>query len=615
MPRKEVRLVAEHPRYRFEQFFATRRISALQPAPDGESLLFVSDISGQFNLWQVPSDGGWPRQLTLFTEDAAREAVFAKDGNQIAFVADHHGDEKYQIYLMSAVGGWPEKITHRPDVQYELAGFSPCGRYLAFAGNAAEPQDVDIYLYDQETRESRQVTAGGGIRYAISFSPDGSQILALQMYGNTSQDLLLIDVATGEIRNLTAHPDREAKFFPGPWLKDGSGFFFLTNDGREFDAIAYYDLAAAKWSYLVTAETDIEGVALNGDQSLLAYVVNDAGNSVLHLVERETGRTLDLPPMPKGVISALKFAGRDLSNRLFLQLASYQEATNIYVLDLAAQTLTRVTESMLGNIPESIFVAPELVHIESFDGLSIPAWLYRPHGASAEAKVPAVLSVHGGPEAQERTGYNYGGFYQYLLSQGVAILAPNIRGSTGFGIEYQKRIHRDWGGAELKDIEACNRYLRSLEWVDGERIGVWGGSFGGFATLSATTRLPDLWACACDFCGPSNLITFLQSVPPHWRPMMKGWLGDIDEDRDFLTERSPITYVDQIKAPLMVVQGAKDPRVVKAESDQMVERLRSLGREVEYLVFEDEGHGFTKRVNQLKGYSTMADFLIRHLVR
>ncbi|MFZ5822836.1 MAG: S9 family peptidase [Bacillota bacterium] len=601
--------------YKFDQFFATRRIGALCPAPDGESLLFVSDISGQFNLWRVASQGGWPQQLTLYTDDAVRMAAFSRDGARIAFLADHHGDEKFQVYLMDTVGGWPEKITDRPDVQYSLSGgsFSPDGRYLAYSGNANNPQDMDIYLYDLQTGETRTLTGGGGLYYFGSFSPDGSKVLAVQFHGNTDQDLHLIDVATGQSRNLTAHPGRQAKYLPASWLKDGSGFFFRTNDGREFDAVAYYDLAADKWSYLITAEWDIEGLAFNGDRTLLAYVVNEAGNSALHVIERETGQELNLPEMPKGVISAVEFAGKDSRRRLFLQISTYGEATNIYVLDLDAQTLTRVTESMLGNIPESVFVAPELVHIDSFDGLKIPAWLYKPHGVGPGEQVPAVLSIHGGPESQERTGYNYGGFYQYLLSQGVAVLAPNIRGSTGFGIEYQRRIHRDWGGAELKDIEACHGFLRSLDWVDPDKIAIWGGSFGGFATLSAATRLPDLWACACDFCGPSNLITFLNSVPPHWKPAMKAWLGDTEEDKEFLIERSPITYVDQITTKLMVVQGATDPRVVKAESDQMVERLRSLGREVEYLVFEDEGHGFTKRTNQLKGYGAMADFLVRHL--
>jgi len=601
--------------YRFEQFFATRPNYGMQPAPDGDSVLFLSAMSGRPNLWRVSSHGGWPRQLTLFTDVSVAQAVLSGDGARFAFVADQGGDEKYQIYLMDAVGGWPERITDRPDVRHELAGFSPCGRYLAFSANAANPEDIDIFVYDLNTKETRQLTPGGGLLTAISYSPDGSHILAVQVHGATDEVLLLIDVATGEIRNLTAHGGREAIFRPGPWLKDGSGFYFLTNDGREFQGVGLYDLAGGRWSYAHTAGWDIERVALSADQRFLAYVVNEAGRSVLHVVERESGRRVDVPAIPAGVIWDVQFARRDSRNRLFVRITSYKEASNIYVLDVDAGTLARVTESMLGNLPEEVFVAPELVYIDSFDGLRIPAWLYRPRGIEPGAKVPALLSIHGGPDDQERPVYSYGGFYQYLLSRGVAVLAPNIRGSTGFGSEYQRRICRDWGGGDLKDIEACNRYLRSLDWIDGDRIGIWGFSYGGFAALSAAARLPGLWAVACAFCGPSNLVTFLQSVPPFWKPTIKASIGDPEEDREFLIARSPITYAEQIKAPLMVVQGAMDPRVVKAESDQMVERLRALGREVEYLVFADEGHGFRKPANQLKGYGAMADFLIRHLVK
>jgi dipeptidyl aminopeptidase/acylaminoacyl peptidase len=195
------------------------------------------------------------------------------------------------------------------------------------------------------------------------------------------------------------------------------------------------------------------------------------------------------------------------------------------------------------------------------------------------------------------------------------VLAPNIRGSTGYGKTYQKLIHRDWGGAELKDIEAAARYLQSLDWVDAKRMGVFGGSFGGFATLSAVSRLPDYWAAAVDLVGPSNLVTFVKSVPPYWRRWMDEWVGNPEKDYDLLMERSPITYVDQIKAPLFIIQGAKDPRVVKAESDQIVERLRARGVDVRYDVYEDEGHGFTKRQNELRAWRAAAEFFEELLLR
>jgi dipeptidyl aminopeptidase/acylaminoacyl peptidase len=267
---------------------------------------------------------------------------------------------------------------------------------------------------------------------------------------------------------------------------------------------------------------------------------------------------------------------------------------------------------MLGGIPEDVFIEPELIHYPTHDGREIPAWLYRPAGAGP---FPVVLSIHGGPEAQERPLYNYNGLYQYLLSRGIGVLAPNVRGSTGYGISYQKLIHRDWGGDELKDFEWAHKYLQGLDWVKRNKIGLFGGSFGGFATLSCVSRLPDLWAAAVDLVGPANLVTFAKAVPPTWRAFMAKWVGDPEAEVDFLMSRSPITYVDQIRTPLFVIQGANDPRVVKAESDQIVERLRSRGVDVRYDVYEDEGHGFTKRSNSLKAMGDAAAFLVEHLNR
>jgi dipeptidyl aminopeptidase/acylaminoacyl peptidase len=256
-------------------------------------------------------------------------------------------------------------------------------------------------------------------------------------------------------------------------------------------------------------------------------------------------------------------------------------------------------------------VEPELVRFAAYDDRPIPAFLYRPAG---DGPFPVVLSIHGGPEAQERPTYNYAGFYQYLLAHGVGVLAPNIRGSNGYGKTYQGLIHRDWGGDDLRDFTSCARYLHDADWVDNSRIAVFGGSYGGFAVLSCVSRLPGIWAAAVDVVGPANLVTLAKSAPPTWRRQMAAWIGDPDTEADFLMARSPISYADDIVTPLFVIQGAHDPRVVQAESDQIVDRLRSRGVDVRYDIYEDEGHGFTKRENEIKALGDAAGFLLDHLL-
>lgn len=356
-------------------------------------------------------------------------------------------------------------------------------------------------------------------------------------------------------------------------------------------------------------DNDIEDLSLSDDGNTMVFIVNHNGFSKLAGINPKTGEHLSLPDLPQGVARNLD-VNRDGSRAVFI-FTTAREASNLYEIDLKTGELIRLGQSMLGGIDLDDLVEPELIHYDTFDGQKIPAWLYKPK--TGGDKFPVVLSIHGGPESQERPQYNYNGLYQYLLNRGIAVLAPNIRGSTGYGISYQKLIHRDWGGAELKDIECAAKYLQSLPWIDKGRMAVFGGSFGGYATLSAVTRLPGYWKCAVDVVGPSNLITFLKAVPPWWKPMMKAWIGDPEEDADFLRERSPITYIDNVRAPLLVIQGAKDPRVVKGESDQRVERIRANGGEVTYFVDEHEGHGATRRENQLKWYGMIANYLEERL--
>lgn len=598
------------PRHRFEQYMAQRRYQrTLSLSPDGSEIAYVTNTSGQFNLWRQSTGGGYPHQLTTFDDRTVREVAWSPDGETILFTADREGDEFHQVYRMPAGGGWPVALTEGPGVQHFLGAgaWSPDGRTVAYAGNDREPTDQDVILRDVEGGEVGRPLAGGASYFPSVWAPDGSALTAIDLRSNTDTDVHVVSVRDGTTTLVTAH-EGEVKFFLGPWAEDGSGFYLVTDEGREFLGLAFHDLGTGERRWVETPEWDVEELAVStGGGRFLVWVVNEDGVSRLMVRDLGSGDLVDLPEVPTGVITNLEMSANGRTLAMFVNRADQPQ--EVYAVDLVDRKVTRLTFGFLGGIPRDDLTVPDLVRYTTHDGREVPAFLYRPRGAGP---FPVVLSIHGGPEAQELPTYS--GLYQYLLDLGIGVMAPNIRGSTGYGKTYQGMIHRDWGGGELGDLKAAAEYLRSLSWVDGDRLGVFGGSFGGFATLSCVSRLPEYWRAAVDIVGPSNLVSFAKAVPPTWRRFMAAWVGDPETEAAFLMERSPISYVDRIVAPLFVIQGANDPRVVQAESDQIVERLRARGVPVRYDVYEDEGHGFTKRVNEMRAYRDTAAFLAEHLL-
>ena len=596
----------------FEQFFAIRRFQpALAFTPNSRSIFFSSDISGQFNLWQVPRTGGWPQQLTTFSDNSVRAVAVSPDGKTVLFTADHHGDEFHQLYALPVRGGWPEQWTDAPSVQHFITGeaWSPDGSRLMFAANSREPTAQELWIRDVRSSETRLAFGGDLFAFPGYWSADGRRLTVVDLRSNTNTGLHLVDVETGDATEIRPHDD-DVIMYPGPWSPDGSGFFVISDEGREFAGLAHYDVADERLDWVETPDGDVEELAGSADGGVLAWLLNQDGWTRLYVMRG--GRTELVSQLPAGAPASVFGSGLTVSPDGRFAALGWQHAQRppeLFVIEIEASRAKRLSDNVLGGLRERDLLGPEAIRYSSFDDREIPAWLYRP---KKRGRVPVVLSIHGGPEAQEKPDYK--GIYQYLLSRGIGVMATNIRGSTGYGKSYQKLIHRDWGGGDLQDWDYAVRWLSDQDWVDEERIAVFGGSYGGFAVLSCVTRLPDRWAAAVDIFGPSNLVTFAKAVPPTWRRLMAQWVGDPETEVDFLLERSPITYVENVRTPMLVIQGATDPRVVKAESDQLVERLRELGREVEYVVFEDEGHGFTKRENQLRAYRLAAEFLERHLL-
>lgn len=590
------------------RFFPTLAIR-----PDGRQLAYVDDASGQFNVTVQPVTGGQPRRLTSYADSAVRRVAWHPDGDRLLFLADTKGDENRQMYLAHPDSGRVERLTDAPGVQFSAAlgdPFSPDGRLLAYSANDRVPGDQDVLVRDLTTGEVRRVYAGGGRVFAGHWSPDGSR-LSLAEWRTTSTDhvVYLVPAEGGPATRLT-RPDQPARYELGPWLADGSGFLVLTNAGREFTGLGTLDATTGEVSWLDTPDWDVEEVALSADGRVLIWSTNVDGASRVRGRDLTTGADLAVPPLPTGAVSELVVSadGRQAAFRLSTPTRPW----NVASIDLTVGELRWLTRAAPAATDPATFVEPTLVRYAARDGQRIPAYLYRPPGPRDPAAV--LLSIHGGPGWQDKPVYLYDGFYQYLLSHGIGVFAPNVRGSSGYGRSYQEAIYRDWGGIDLSDFADAVGYLRSLSWVDPGRIGVFGPSYGGFCALSCLSRLPELgWAAGVDVCGPSNLVTLAKSSPPTWRSLVTAMFGDPDADAERLLARSPVTYADQIRAPLMVVQGANDPRVPQSESDQIVARLRALGVEVRYRVFPDEGHGLTKRENQARAFADICEFLVQHL--
>lgn len=593
---------------------------AVAVSPDGTQVAYSSNRAGQYHLWVVPVEGGQPRALTDDADLAVRAMVWHPDGERLVFMADRDGDEQYQLFEVDARGGTPRLLTGAADRQHVLADdpFGPRGEVLVYAANDRDPGVQDLLV--RRGAEVRRLASEPGVMlFPAAVSPDGRWVSVTAARSNTDSDVAVVDLHadTLELTVLTAH-EGEAQHIAGPWQADARALFVRTDRGREFTGLSLQPIDGTPAQPVEQPDWDVEHVAgaAPADGAVLAFSVNESGRSVLHV--RRDGSPAAVVDLPSGEIDALALT-RDGATAIVL-VNTATRPSDILAVDLGTGMVgsggssgdaTYLTDSRPGAVADLAPVAPDLVAYRTHDGRDIPAWLYRPRG---EGPFPVVVSVHGGPEAQERPIWSYAGLYQYLVANGIGVLAPNVRGSTGYGATYQRLIHRDWGGAELGDLDHAARWLGGQEWVDADRVAVFGGSFGGFAVLSCLSRLPERWAAGVSIVGPSNLVTFARSVPPTWRPLMAALVGDPDDDREMLTERSPLTYADAIVAPLFVIQGAKDPRVVKAESDQMVDRLRARGVEVRYDVYDDEGHGFTRRENEIRALSDVGDFLVEHLV-
>lgn len=582
-------------------------------SPDGRQVAYVDDTSGQFNLVIRSVSGGESRQLTQYKDSTVTWAAWRPGGESLIFLADTKGDERAQLHQVDLAAGPPRALTDTPDAQiHQPFGypFSPDGKRLVYTSNDRKPRERDLVIRDLETGEVQRIVieeTTGGLT-AGHWSPDGSWLSVADLRGGRSDHVFyLVPTKGGTPKRLTA--DSGNTYWPGAWLPDGSGFLVRSNHDRDFTGLAVMDAATGQLTWLDTPDWDVENAILSGDGRILVWSVNVDGASQLRARDLSINIDLALPPLPPSEVSEMTLSpdGRTA----VLLISTPTRPRSLAVLDLNSGDLSWLAEATPAGAPSTALAEPTLVRYTSHDGREIPAFVYRP---ARSGPLPVLLAIHGGPGIQERPNYSNDGLFHYLVSRGVAVFAPNVRGSTGYGYSYQKLSFRDWGGGDLGDLAAAAEWLRGQDWVDPTRIGLYGRSYGGFAVLSCLSRLPEInWMAAVVWSGPSNLVTFTRAQPPTWRSKVAALIGDPDIDTEFLMSRSPVSYADQIRTPLMVIQGANDTRVPRHESDQIVSHLRDRKVEARYAVFPDEGHIFGKRENQTKARSAAAEFLLDYL--
>ena len=617
-------------RYTIEQYLNIRSASSPSFSPKGDRVAYLTNVTGTSQVWLIPATGAAaPKQLTNYGDNVGFVA-FSPTDEAIVFGKASGGDENTQFYWMNADGSGVKALTSDPKVRHNFGGWSDDGKRIFYASNKRNRNYFDIYRMEIPSGKEELILQHDGSNSVAAVSKDAGKVVVSRSGTELSLDnnLYLVDVATKQAMHLTPH-EGAAQFGDVNFLPGGNSIVLTSNDNCEFARIVTINFSALKPNKVCRATADVENLDVNGQA--LAYSFNKQGASELY-VQQTPPTQPGFPALPsQGVVSGLKFS-KD-GGKLAFSFSGAKFNSDVWLYDLPTKKLTQLTKSDRAGISESSFVEPQLIKFKSFDGREIPAWFYRPQVQDTANKrgreqmtfqsgiskvsgnffnsFPVIVSVHGGPEGQERPGFN--SLYQYYLSRGYAVLATNVRGSTGYGKTFTHLDDVEKREDSVKDLAAAQDWLVKSGGADAKRIAVMGGSYGGYMTMAAITLYPDLWAAAVNTVGIVNWETFLQNTSGYRRRQREVEYGRLDRDLEFLRRISPIAKIERIKTPLMVIHGKNDPRVPYTEAEQIVEALKKRNAPVEYKIFDDEGHGISKLKNRLVVYPLVADFLDKHL--
>ncbi|MGC2238388.1 MAG: S9 family peptidase [Pyrinomonadaceae bacterium] len=633
--------------YTIQQYLTIRSASSPALSADGKKLAYLTNISGTSQIWMMDLPSGAPKQITNY-DDNIGFARWSPAGNGLLFGKAKGGDENTQFFWMSNDGAQIKELTKSAKVRHNFGAWSKDGTKIYYASNKRDHNFFDVYSMEIASGKEDLILQQDGNNDVAAVSDSGRQIIVSRSGTELSldNDLFLIDAETKSVTPLTAHKGA-AQFGDVRFLPDGDSIVLTTNKDREFTSLAQIDNLRSdggKNTLFVERNApvwDAESVEVSPRGDLLAYTINREGFSELHLRGLEVdGKPLittmlkkdEIVKLPaQGLVGGLRFSNDGKTLAFSFNSAKYN--SDIWLYDVESKNLTQATKSGRSDIPQESFIEPQLIKYKTFDKREISAWYYLPKDTVkvsdtmyfkreprnpnekgerlTRTHLPVVVSVHGGPEGQERPNFNP--LYQYFLSRGYAILATNVRGSTGYGKTFTHLDDVRKREDSVKDLAYAVEWLKTSGGADAKRIAVMGGSYGGYMTLAAITLYPDLWAAAIDTVGIANWESFLKNTSGYRRRQREVEYGMLDKDLDFLKSISPLARVDKIKAPLFVIQGKNDPRVPYTEAEQIVKAVKAKGGVVEYKLYDDEGHGISKIKNRLELYPLVADFLDKYM--
>ena len=599
-----------------EKLFMTRQIGGATWSPDGKSLAFISNMSGRNNLWLVPADGGFPVQLTV-SDQRQTSPAWSPDGKWIAFQSDYEGDEQWDIFLVSPKSGKVVNLTQTREIAEQNPTWSADGRYLAYEVKAKTSAAYEIDVYDMIMREVKHITSNTPQdkgNYNPIWSKDGKYIVYTQERAKgTDSNVFMADLGTGQSALLTPH-DGEQLFSANDVSPDGKSVLLTSNASNGYENIGTLSLATKKIQWLTKDKWEIRAHNFSLDGKHLVFSANVDGNENIYLHDLATGKSSQLPITtgvnePVGGHSAFSPDG---SRVLYIHNGP-MGPSDLWSYDLAKDTSQQITHSLLAGIRSEDLVEPYLIHYPSRDGKwTISAFLYVPFNMARNGQNAAIVYIHGGPASQTMNSFNR--FIQFAANQGYMVLAPNYRGSTGYGKKFQEANLFDMGSGDLDDVLAGVDWIKQTGHLDPKKIAVMGGSYGGYLSMMAVTKAPDLWAAGVPIVPFVNWFTEIENEDPILRESDMATMGDPAKNQALLRDRSPINFIDKITAPLLLLAGGHDPRCPKSETLQVVDAIKKRGGSVDYKIYDNEGHGFARVENQIDAYKRIADFLLAHVV-